>query len=508
MTDTQSTPRVLMELHPAMQSTFAGIPQETRLLFSAFQSLLGMETHGLLNNGSFRTAGALRADDRFTPDTVHRRYAKLSRYVVSQRARPNPAVNKLLPLLRRGESSLLNLKRLIGMKLPLGVFDPIEFEDFIWESLFSKTLGMKDKEAVCNAVYRTLHTSWRALHQAGLDGLGLGLPGLYPAIDTRGYRIFLTQTPYPAMVSPETQMVVRYHDAIPVFLPHHIASMEHHRAKHHRTLVSNVKHALFVCGTEAARADLLKLFPRLEKRCLIVPHVVSHGYFPEHVEREAAADIIRTRIERSTEPETIKKHGSRFYDRHLPKTGVRFLLIVSTLESRKNHVRLVRAWERLRERVGKGLKLVVVAHPGWGFEPILQVFRPWQERGELFHLSGVPTADLRRLYNLADAVVCPSVAEGFDLSGVEGQMCGTPVAASGTAVHREVYGDGARYFDTYSVEEMAQQIEGLLRDVGSGQREEIARKAIANAARYSREVIAPRWTELFGRIVAGEFARD
>jgi glycosyltransferase involved in cell wall biosynthesis len=507
MIDSQSKPRVLMELHPAMQSTFAGIPQETRLLFSAFQSLLGLETHGLLNNGSFRTTGALRPGEQFTPDTVHRRYAKLSRYVVSQKARPNPTVNKLLPLFRRGESSLLNLQTLLGMKQPLGVFDPVEFEDFIWESLFSKTLGMKDKDAVCNAVYRTLHTSWRALHQAGLDGLGLGLPGIYPALDTRDYRIFLTQTPYPATVSPNTQMVVRYHDAIPVFLPHHIAAMEHHRAKHHRTLVSNAKHALFVCGTEAARADLLKLFPRLEKRCLIVPHVVSHGYYPEKVERQAAADIIRTRIEGSTEPETVKRSGSRFYDKSLSKDGVRFLLIVSTLESRKNHVRLVRAWERLRERVGKGLKLVVVAHPGWQFEQILQVFRPWQERGELFHLSGVPTADLRRLYNLAEAVICPSVAEGFDLSGVEGQMCGTPVAASGTAVHREVYGDGARYFDTYSVQDMANQIEALLRDATTGQREEIAATAIANASRYGREVIAPKWTELFGRIEAKEFDR-
>lgn len=505
MTDTRDSQRLLMELHPAFQATFAGIPQETRLLFSAFQSLPGFETHGMLNHGSYRSAPALKPGEEFTPETVHRRYARLSRFVVSHKARPSAAVNKLLPLFRRGESSWLNLQTLAGIQQSLGVFDPAEFEDFIWESLFSKTLGMKDRDAVCRTTYRTLRTSWRGLHQAGLDGLGLGLPGVYPKIDTRGYRIFFTQTPYPATLSPNTQMVVRYHDAIPVFLPHHIAMMEHHRAKHYKTLKSNAKHALFVCGTEAARVDLLKLFPTLERRCLIVPHVVSHAYYPEPCAQEAASDIIRTRIEPSTEPEPVKRQGARFYDRHLPKRGVRYLLIVSTLESRKNHVRLVRAWERLRERVGKGLKLVVVAHPGWQFEPILQVFRPWQERGELFHLSGVPSADLRRLYNLADAVICPSVAEGFDLSGVEAQMCGTPVAASGTAVHREVYGKGSRYFDTYSVDEMAQQIELLLRDAATGQRDDIARKAIDNAARYRREVIAPRWTELFARIAGGEF---
>lgn len=505
MKETSNTQRILMELHPAFQATFAGIPQETRLLFSAFQSLPGYETHGMLNNGAYRTSPALKAGETFTPDTVHKRYARLSRYVVSQKSRPGPVVNKLLPMFRRGEASLLNLQTLFGMRQRLGVFDPTEFEDFIWEALFSKTLGMADKDAVCTTTYRTLRTSWRGLHQAGLDGVGLGLPGTYPALDTSDYRIFFTQTPYPATVSPNTQMVVRYHDAIPVFLPQHIAMMEHHRAKHYKTLKSNVKHALFVCGTTPARDDLLKLFPTAEKRCLIVPHVVSQAYFPEAVAREAASDIIRTRIERSTEPDSVKRNGVRFYDRNLPKAGVRFLLIVSTLESRKNHVRLVRAWERLRERVGKGLKLVVVAHPGWQFESVLQVFRPWQERGELFHLSGVPNADLRRLYNLADAVVCPSVAEGFDLSGVEAQMCGTPVAASGTAVHREVYGDGARYFDTYSVAEMADQIELLLRDAAGPQREVIATKAIANAARYRREVITPKWTELFDRIKAGDF---
>ena len=35
-----------------------------------------------------------------------------------------------------------------------------------------------------------------------------------------------------------------------------------------------------------------------------------------------------------------------------------------------------------------------------------------QANGGLYHLAGVPTADLRLLYSNAAATICPSVVEG------------------------------------------------------------------------------------------------
>jgi len=63
----------------------------------------------------------------------------------------------------------------------------------------------------------------------------------------------------------------------------------------------------------------------------------------------------------------------------------------------------------------------------------------------VFLLNNVPADDLRVLYRHAAATVCPSLAEGFDFSGVEAMRCGGVVLASDIPVHREVYQDAAHY---------------------------------------------------------------
>ena len=75
---------------------------------------------------------------------------------------------------------------------------------------------------------------------------------------------------------------------------------------------------------------------------------------------------------------------------------------------------------------------------------------PWMERGDVFLVADVPSADLRLLYKHARATVCPSFGEGFDFSGVEAMKSGGAVVASDIAVHREIYADAAEYCNPYS----------------------------------------------------------
>src|SRR6185436_5010402 len=113
------------------------------------------------------------------------------------------------------------------------------------------------------------------------------------------------------------------------------------------------------------------------------------------------------------------------------------------------------------------LRLVIVGMMGWGHEAIARKFRPWIERGELFALEDVPSAELRLLYRHAAATVCPSVSEGFDFSGIEAMRCGSPVVASDIPVHREIFGDAAEYFGPYSTPALAQALASVIaRDAG------------------------------------------
>ncbi|MDP3858103.1 MAG: glycosyltransferase family 1 protein [Stagnimonas sp.] len=508
--------RILMELRTCFEG-FAGIPQETRLLFSAFLDMPALKVDGLINHTGQRLGKALEPGGSYEGARTHKRYDRLSQFVAST----------LEPESRSGwakaqETVLRELlpwglaaKTKLGMDLKLHRFDPAEYSDFLWETFFAASLPPNERGKIGATDYRTLSMPWRAMHRAGLVG-GQAMSS-YPTVDTRGYDIVISQTPYPARLPQGSQLLVRYHDAIPMFQTHTIPTARFHAKSHYRALLDNASHAVFACTSNSVRKDLLTMFPALEKRSRVIHDVVSHSYSPEPVRVGAAAEIIRSRLNPKTEPRWGSSSGAtsgsnsphlkaQFYEQHLLSKPLRYLLMVSSIEPRKNHMRLMRAWEALRMRGDSDLKLVFVGAIGWHVENLLNALKPWQERGALFHLSNVPVGDMRQLFAAAECVVCPSVAEGFDLSGIEAMLCGGAVAASDIPVHREVYGDSAEYFDKYSVSEIADCIGRLIDPARKSERAALQQRGIAHAQQYKREVIAPQWGELFSRIRAGDFA--
>ena len=171
--------------------------------------------------------------------------------------------------------------------------------------------------------------------------------------------------------------------------------------------------------------------------------------------------------------------------------------MVSTIEPRKNHARLLEAWEALRSLADPDLKLILVGHIGWDYQTALEGFLPWIEQGSLFLLHSVPADALRLLYRQAVVTVCPSVGEGFDFSGVEAMRCGGVVAASDIPVHREVYGDAARYFDPYDTASLVQTLQQMIYRHDASETQATLRAAgTQQSARYLPERILPQWHDL------------
>jgi glycosyltransferase involved in cell wall biosynthesis len=175
-----------------------------------------------------------------------------------------------------------------------------------------------------------------------------------------------------------------------------------------------------------------------------------------------------------------------------------YLLMVSTIEPRKNHLSLLTAWERLRLEKFPSLKLIVVGALGWHHETIIERFRPWLERREAFLLEDVLASELRVLYRHARATVCPSFGEGFDYSGVEAMRSGGAVAASDIPVHREIYGSAAEYFNPYAVEGIAEAIEQVIRPDKARHRDELVEKGARISALYTQDAILPIWRSFLG----------
>lgn len=69
--------------------------------------------------------------------------------------------------------------------------------------------------------------------------------------------------------------------------------------------------------------------------------------------------------------------------------------------------------------------------------------------------------ELLNTYHNSLALVQPSLSEGFGLTGVEAMSSGLPVLASDIAIFREIYQDGALYFNPYSSKSFVKAIEDL-----------------------------------------------
>jgi glycosyltransferase involved in cell wall biosynthesis len=509
-----------MDMRPALDGFF-GIPQETRLLFSALSSLPRLRVSGLLQMSTRRVKGGI-ATDQSLPEAerVHR----FSKTVVSLKGRTatdwKGDVADWISAFAHKWTLRLGAWAAIA-PIRLRHFETRYFRDFIWQQLFARSVPPSEREQVLRCDYRICPSPWRWMHLMGIERAGLLGRSRYPRLDTRGIDVLLAQTPYPGRVSAGTALVVHYHDAIPVLMPHTISDRAFHEASHFQALAANVRDgAHVVCVSDATRRDLLTLFPQAEPRAVTIHNMLPAHYYPGEPEPERVPGIVRRHLHGEFRPRSTRASGgdqrgyalargfssesekSAFYARALGP-GSRFVLMVSTIEPRKNHMRLLEAWEVLRDRLDPDLKLILVGHIGWDHKATLDGCLPWIEQGSLFMLQGVPAASLRILYRQAVVTVCPSVGEGFDFSGAEAMRCGGVVAASDIPVHREVYGDAADYFDPYDTASLVEALRAMIYAPDAAQRCEALRVAgLEQSARYLPERIVPQWTQFLERVTA------
>lgn len=119
-----------------------------------------------------------------------------------------------------------------------------------------------------------------------------------------------------------------------------------------------------------------------------------------------------------------------------------YLLSVSTLEPRKNLATLVTAFVDLR-RAGElaGVALLLVGHSGWKNAMLQSALAEADSIGAQIVLPGfVPDDLLPALYAGAEAVIMPSVYEGFGLPVLEARACGARVVATDIPEIREAGG--------------------------------------------------------------------
>ncbi|HEY52013.1 MAG TPA: glycosyltransferase family 4 protein [Caldilineae bacterium] len=142
----------------------------------------------------------------------------------------------------------------------------------------------------------------------------------------------------------------------------------------------------------------------------------------------------------------------------------RFLLIVGTLEPRKNHLILLEAYARYRRSVRQPLPLLIGGGKGWGYDEIFERVERLGLEPHVHFLGYVPLPTLPWLYNAASLFVYPSRYEGFGLPLAEAMACGAPAITTSSSSLPEVAGDAALIVDPDDSDALAQALVDVLND--------------------------------------------
>lgn len=146
-----------------------------------------------------------------------------------------------------------------------------------------------------------------------------------------------------------------------------------------------------------------------------------------------------------------------------------YALVVGTIEARKNHIILVRAWERLLAKYGEDLPdLVFVGSLGWNIKELLDLLKASHFlNGHVRILTGVADNELAGLYQNCIFTACASLYEGWGLPVAESLSFGKTCLCSSAASLPEVGLDFCLYFNPRKLDDVTAKAEKLLFDAAT-----------------------------------------
>ncbi|NVE94578.1 glycosyltransferase family 4 protein [Altererythrobacter lutimaris] len=145
----------------------------------------------------------------------------------------------------------------------------------------------------------------------------------------------------------------------------------------------------------------------------------------------------------------------------------KFVLFVSTIESRKGHLFAFEAWSKLIDKLGVSNvpKLVCVGNRGWLNDEIYdQLDSDMALKDNVLMLSGLSDAELGLLYKNCRFTLYPSVYEGWGLPVTESLCYGRVPLASDAASLPEAGGEFAVYAESGNAEDLFAKAERLVTD--------------------------------------------
>jgi glycosyltransferase involved in cell wall biosynthesis len=174
-----------------------------------------------------------------------------------------------------------------------------------------------------------------------------------------------------------------------------------------------------------------------------------------------------------------------------------YFVYLGAIHPRKNILTLVKAFEQFKSSHTSEHQMVLAGRASWHTEDVFKAIAESKWKDSI-HLPGyIPTADAVTLVGSAEAMIYPSLYEGFGLPLVEAMACGVPVICSNVSSLPEVAGQAALLFDPMDASQLAHQMEKIITD--EALRKELITIGAVRSEHFSWDKAAIQVYEILGR---------
>ncbi len=163
----------------------------------------------------------------------------------------------------------------------------------------------------------------------------------------------------------------------------------------------------------------------------------------------------------------------------------KYLFFVGRIETRKNIINILQAYEMLREHFHITEKLVLAGKEGYGWEEIEERINEHRYVDDIILTGFISDEEKWTLLKSASVFVFPTLYEGFGLPVLEAQQLGVPVVTSDSSSLIEIARDSALCVDPQKPSEIAKAINDLL--TNEELMDDIIQKGIQNLKRFNWE---------------------
>ncbi|MBT4522841.1 MAG: glycosyltransferase family 4 protein [Halieaceae bacterium] len=229
--------------------------------------------------------------------------------------------------------------------------------------------------------------------------------------------------------------------------------------------------------SEYIKREVIEHFGLEDSKVTAIAHAADENYHPRKLEECSVV---------------LKNYGLEYRG---------FLLVVGSMEPRKNLSLLMDAYTDLPSDLKQRYPIVHVGPPGWNNSEIVGKTAKLEELGWFRSLGYIDQAELPVIFSAAAGLAFPSIYEGFGLPPLEAMASGIPVLATNASSIPEVVGNCGILVDPNSRKELTSGLEKLLG--GGSEISEMIEAGLRRSSSYSWHRAAQETLDVYARAQNG-----